>query len=141
MRPGQPLLPLPAAALAGIVGSVTLGLGQKVASDKFYRIVDGKADERTRLPAVQRGLHSLPRPGWRRLHAKLIEFAHGAELFDGIAVGSHAVDAVTPNRPCRRFVAFSAPRRLPLPCRAVQLTDEMARKPRSRAAAAERRRP
>jgi hypothetical protein len=29
MRPGQPLLLLPAAALAGIVGSVTLGLGQK----------------------------------------------------------------------------------------------------------------
>jgi mono/diheme cytochrome c family protein len=29
------------------VGSVTLGLGQKVASDKFYRIVDGKVGERT----------------------------------------------------------------------------------------------
>jgi hypothetical protein len=47
MRPGQPLLLLRAAALAGIVGSVTLGLGQKVASDKFYRIVHGKVDERT----------------------------------------------------------------------------------------------
>jgi hypothetical protein len=47
MRPGQPLLLLPAAALAGIVGSVTLSLGQKVASDKFYCIVDGKVDERT----------------------------------------------------------------------------------------------
>jgi hypothetical protein len=47
MRPRQPLPLLPAAALAGIVGSVTLGLGQKVASDKFYRIVDGKVDERT----------------------------------------------------------------------------------------------
>jgi mono/diheme cytochrome c family protein len=43
----QLALILPAAALGGIVENVTLGAEQKLAAGGFYRVIDGKVDERT----------------------------------------------------------------------------------------------
>jgi mono/diheme cytochrome c family protein len=42
-----PAAVLPAIALAGIIGSATLGSEQKLVQGRFYRTVDGKVDERT----------------------------------------------------------------------------------------------